>query len=328
MRQLVLMWLLMLYSDGPFAQGWDCSKCVVSTGPFDVVTVNQAVCPGANAVVCQLQYQKDYDSACNDGMDLLDCKTATGQFNYPTRSFAPNTCGTADRDAKGNIVRATCGPLPAGAAAGPVQPDSQATCTGTSCNPSVVLAAFREFKVSFETPSGAVEIPATGGASLRPTVLRIPAKLFETPNAFPSNKSYVTFILTVAPIGSTGFMIPNQAFRPKQAGGSVELTAARIQQGKVVMSGRIRQSSINSVSFYDLSLTGLRVATKGALITLPEAGSSATVARTDPTALWFGATVTGRSGALTTGAGIVARLVPRTPGKQESTKLLDPGFHP
>jgi len=307
------MWtILVMHSNGLFAQGNGCSKCVVSTGPYDTVTVNQAVCPGANAVVCQTQYQKDYDSACNDGMDLRDCKTAAGQFNYPTKSFAPNTCGTANRDAKGNVVSYTCGPLPAGAAAGPANPASQATCTGTSCNPSVTLAAFRQFKVLFETPSGVVEISATGTASLLPTVLRVPAKLFLTPNAFPSNNGYVTFILTVAPIGSTGFTIPNQAFRPKQVSGPVEVTAARIQQGKLIVSGRIRQSSISSAASYDLSLTGLRVATKGALIALPEAVSSATPARADPTALWFGATIAGRSEALTTGAGIVARLVPRT----------------
>lgn len=301
----------------------DCAKCDTKTGPYNDFSINQAVCAGANAIVCERRFQKQYDSNCVAGTAVLrDCTEVVQQMLYQTLLFPLNTCGTATRDVNGNIISTTCG-APGPNAGAQIQDDFH-TCTGNSWLISMLLPLNQRYALEISSPLGLTLTNELGIVSLAETLIEIPAGLFELPNdELVLDGDVIKFGMTVGHTDNAIFTIPDQTFKATQENDALKVESSTVRDGLLVLELAIRQPNLGAFKSYVLNLSGLQVQANSATpahIKAPEGDELEP--SDDPFSLRLAATVSGVSQVLATGTGIVAKFVTEPAPPAEPTRNL------
>jgi len=285
----------------------DCAKCDVSVGPWAKYSVNQAVCPGANAIVCELQYDKEYKSACVAGFPILrECETVVNKKNYPTKAQPAGTCGTANKDAQGNVVSVVCPILGAGAPAGPPLNRDAHGCTGSAWLVEGSVPPEQEYVIAFAADEGTTTLEADTTGTLGDIRVGVPGALFRTAAArFRVEGDDVLFTLLLRPLDSGRFTFPDQTFQPA-AGSGVRIDSSRLEADTLQVAVRIAKPNIGAFDSYDLDLRGLK------LLPVAPVGGTAPVGSDlppdDPNLIEMQAEVVGTDGVVISGLGVIGRL--------------------
>lgn len=264
-------------------QETDCSKCKITDTVMDGFHVDQAVCPGANAIVCDYQFTQQTKAEClPNGIELRDCKPASREKKYAGTKFAANTCGTiTSRDANGRITGVHCGTPTGGAME---VKDSEAYCQGKAWDPTIVLSIADVFNVGIELQNG----PTTLTSSLTrlgSTVIRIPSALIARAleeGLLTSTDGWTRFSFTLSTEEPTRFSLPDQPFLPAVVEGNAVVSAAHVRAGSLTVALSVRTISVGAFAEYAVDVAGLQVRTgpEGGPAKAEEAESDADVIST------------------------------------------------
>lgn len=248
------------------AQTTDCSKCKVTDQPLNGFHADQAVCPGANAIVCDYFYTKKAKAECEaNGVQLRNCKPASKDSTYTATKFAANTCGTAIKDAQGNITNADCGTA-TGATMDITR--TEAYCKGDNWDPTVALPIDQVFNIAIDLRNGLTSLTAGTTTPLQSTVISVPSALISRALAEGRLKSVngsTQLMITLAPEGPTRFFLPDQAASPAVVEGNATVTGARARTGTLVVALSLPTANLGAFENYAIDLAGLQVRTGAAI---------------------------------------------------------------
>jgi hypothetical protein len=265
------------------AQETDCSKCKVTDTVMDGFHVDQAVCPGADAVVCDYQFTQQTKAECEaNGIVLRNCKPASRDKKYTATKFAASTCGTiTSRDANGKVTGVHCGTPTGGAMEVKF---SEAYCKGDPWDPTIALPIADVFNVGIDLQNG----PTTLTSSLTrlgSTVIRIPSALIARAleeGLLTSADGWTRFSFTLATEGPTRFSLPDQSFLPAVVEGNAVVNSAHVRAGSLTVTLSVRTISVGAFADYAVDVAGLQVRTgpEGGPTQAEEAVSDADVINT------------------------------------------------
>jgi hypothetical protein len=290
------------------AQTTDCSKCKVTEQAMDGYHIDQTACPGANAVVCDYNYTKKVKAECQaNGMELLGCKPASKDSTYTATKYAANTCGTATKDAQGNIISTSCGTA-SGATMQITR--TEAYCKGLSWDPTIILAMDRVFNVSIDLRDGRTQLTAGTTTPLQSTVIGVPSALISRALAEARLKSVngsTQFTITLAPEGPTRFSLPVQVASPAIVEGNATVIAAQVRSGTLAVTLSLPTANLGAFEQYAVDLAGLKVQT-GPAISAAEAAADGASFPGGADTLTALVDVVGSDGVLAGGAKAIASL--------------------
>jgi len=266
MNKVALLGYLVLFVAGQvLAQeqkmAGDCAKCDITVSPMIHVHIDNTVCPGAKAVVCEYQYDQKFASKCfgKEG-DIEDCKPVVNQVVLPTTKFPANTCGVD------NGPTYTCN-APANAGAGPNINRASHECAGKKWdNPSVFVSSSGQYALNIVAAEGAAGVAQGNRVDLGDVRIEIPsAMLLAHARQMEGKNGQVVFQLEVAPLepAPTVFSFSDQSFRPIPVDDHVQIELAQVHQGKLLFRLAVPERSLTAFHDFTVSL-------KGAMLTRSE----------------------------------------------------------
>ena len=284
--------------------GPNCVECDITTETMTVYYEDQTVCPGKNAVVCDYDYDQNTASKCVAGdPNLMNCKPSVKKRAYPTITYAANVCGTD------NGLTVTC-PAPGGGP-GPNENDDSHECDGTSWVVGMVTPTHQQFSLDVRVPQGLTALAEDTTSALQKTLIVIPAALIMTAvETLEMRNDDILVSLMLEPGFLSRFLIPDQAFAAVPVGGEPKVLSSTVHDGKVAIDLAISQSFLSAYEEYTVDVTGLNVVA-GPLPKQRVASSSKNPNPTmrDPDSFSLLVEVTSAGNTLTSGAGVVGRLV-------------------
>ncbi len=241
------------------AQETDCSKCETKTGPYNYYVVNQAICPGANAVVCVSQFQKQYEAKCQpNGIELRDCKPAVMDHTYPAKAFPANRCGTLNLDQNGDVISAACGNPGNG---NTTVDDKLHYCTGKPWDPTIAVDIAMAYTLDVTTPYGPTTL--NGGANqLDSTIVSISSELLSAAREqglLEDDGRVISLRLEIEPNAASGVSFPDQRVPALVLSGNPVVGLAAVENGSVVLELEIPSANLGAFAEYSLDLQGLLV---------------------------------------------------------------------
>lgn len=245
------------------AQETDCSKCEITNTDLNGHHNDQAVCPGADAVVCDYQYTKQTKAECKpNGTDYRNCKPEMRDKKYTATKYAANTCGKiTSRDAKGNPTGSDCGAAATGGAMEIKR--SEAYCKGDPWDPTIFLSIADTFNVGIELQSGPTTL-SSGQTPLGSTVVRIPSALIARAleeGLLTSTDGWTRFAFTLAAEEPSRFSIPDQPFLPAVVEGNAVVSSAHVLDGTLTVTLSVRTITVGAFADYAVDVAGLVVLT-------------------------------------------------------------------
>ena len=243
----------LLLSSGELIAQNDCATCDITTEKMGGTHVDQTVCAGPNAIVCDYRYDKDTDSKCTAGTpDLRACKRAVKTKTYTATNYVAGTCGTRI----GRVVTG-CGD-PTG---GPrnLKRDSY-WCDGSSWSSAIALPLTQAFSLDVRTPDGPTELVGNRVTALGQTVVAIPASLLqEAIDNLELRNDEILLDLLIEVEAPSRFFLPDQEFAPQFLGDGIRLTGSQVSDGQVLLSLAVARVNLGAFREYAINLAGLNV---------------------------------------------------------------------
>lgn len=318
-----------------------CADCLQVTPKSNALRVNQNLCPGLTAVVCEGEYTPLL-SVCRAAAapapgQLQNCRILQKVVNYQVRKHPGVVCGRiVAMRRNGSIFKTTCPKPPANGPLGLLRGVAQ-ICVGRRWGgpaPQGPQPLTELFALGFETPYGLTSLPE-GISTLDSTLVTLETSLLQAAlerGELETDGEYAYLQLTIESTQpAVGFLHHSLATLDLEvARGELIVDDARQAFGLILVDLRVPLASLGAFADYALDLGGLTVSTfkanavytslaeeplvpqfplpgfhQPALETLPEDGKDLVLLTPPKAELYFAAELWSGGEPLVTGMGLV-----------------------